>query len=166
MNDVLKEYKFKIRAVIKKITGSYDEDLEQEVYLKIFENMPEKYEEKGKFGAWIKVVTSNVCFDYFKTGRYKSKAAEQGEIPMDDMPDDAPNQEEALSSKQRQRIILREISKLPPKMRKVIELYEFEELSYEEIAKKTGTSVGTVKSRLFNARKILEQKLSFLMESK
>ncbi len=165
MNDVLKEYKAKVRAVIKKITGSCDEDLEQEVYLKIFENMPEKYKERGKLGAWIRVVASNVCLDYFKTGRYKSKAAEEGDTEMEDVPDTKPNQEEVISEKQKQKIILREISKLPPKMRKVIELYEFEELSYEEIARKTGTSVGTVKSRLFAARKILKEKLSYLMEN-
>ena len=164
MNNVLKEYKAKIRAVIKKITGSYDEDLEQEVYLKVFENMPEKYKEEGKLGAWIRTVAANVCFDYFKTGRYKSKTAEDSEVLMDDVPDSSPDQEELLDRKQRQRVILKEISKLPPKMRRVVELYEFEELSYEDIAKKTGTSVGTVKSRLFNARKILEGKLSYLME--
>jgi RNA polymerase sigma-70 factor (ECF subfamily) len=129
MNDVLKEYKAKIRAVIKKITGSYDEDLEQEVYLKVFENMPEKYKEEGRLGAWIRTVAANVCFDYFKTGRYRSKAAEDGDVVVDEVPDFAPNQEEVLDQKQRQRIILKEISRLPPKMRRVIELYEFEELS-------------------------------------
>ena len=164
MNNVLKEYKAKIRAVIKKITGSYNEDLEQEVYLKVFENMPEKYKEEGKLGAWIRTVATNVCFDYFKTNKYKSEAAEDGGVVMEDMPDSNPSQEEVLDQKQRQRIILKEISRLPSKMRRTIELYEFEELSYEEIAKKTGTSVGTVKSRLFNARKILEEKLSYLME--
>lgn len=164
MRDVFKDYKLKIRAVIRKITGSCDEDLEQEVYLKLFENMPDKYKEEGKFAAWVKVVTSNVCLDYFKTNRYKSKLLEDTGTAFDEISDSRPNQEEQLSQKQRQRIILKEISKLPPKMRKVIELYEFEELSYEEIAEKTGASIGTVKSRLFGARRLLEQKLSYLME--
>ena len=47
-------------------------------------------------------------------------------------------------------------------MREVINLYEFEELSYEEIANKLGISLGTVKSRLFSAREILSEKLSYL----
>ena len=48
------------------------------------------------------------------------------------------------------------------KMRKVIILFEFEGLSQEQIARKTGVPVGTVKSRLFHARQILSQKLSYL----
>lgn len=47
-------------------------------------------------------------------------------------------------------------------MRKVIILFEFEGLSQEQIARKTGVPVGTVKSRLFHARQILSQKLSYL----
>ena len=47
-------------------------------------------------------------------------------------------------------------------MREVIILFEFEELSCEQIAKKTGVPEGTVKSRLHSARKILSEKLQFL----
>ena len=71
-------------------------------------------------------------------------------------------QEEQLDAKMRQKIILKAVDELPYKMRRVIELYEFEDMPLEKIAKKLGVPEGTVKSRLFNARKILAQKLSFL----
>jgi len=68
-------------------------------------------------------------------------------------------QEERFDAKERQKIILKAVDTLPKKMRQVIILYEFEEMSYEEIARKTGDPVGTVKSRLFNARKLLGEAL-------
>ena len=64
--------------------------------------------------------------------------------------------------KERQKAILKAVDSLPSKMREVINLYEFEELSYEEIANKLGISLGTVKSRLFSAREILSEKLAYL----
>ena len=49
------------------------------------------------------------------------------------------------------------------KMKEVIILYEFEDYSYEKIAQKLKIPEGTVKSRLNNARKILKEKLQFLI---
>ena len=72
--------------------------------------------------------------------------------------------EDVIDAKARQKIILKAIDDLPAKMRKVIIWYEFEDLTYEQIAQKTGDPVGTIKSRLFNARKILGEKLKFLKE--
>lgn len=59
---------------------------------------------------------------------------------------------------------MKAVDELPADLRKVIILCEFEEKSYKEIADKLKIAEGTVKSRLFNARKILAQKLNFLKE--
>ena len=67
-----------------------------------------------------------------------------------------------INAKMRQKLILKAVDELPAKMRKVIILFEFEGLSQEQIARKTGVPVGTVKSRLFHARQILSQNLSYL----
>ena len=48
-------------------------------------------------------------------------------------------------------------------MKEVIILYEFEDYSYEKISQKLKIPQGTVKSRINNARKILKEKLSFLI---
>lgn len=50
-------------------------------------------------------------------------------------------------------------------MKQAIILFEYEDLSLEDIARKTGVPLGTVKSRLHQARKILSEKLSFLKEN-
>jgi RNA polymerase sigma-70 factor (ECF subfamily) len=47
------------------------------------------------------------------------------------------------------------VEKLKPKYRDLVEMRYFEELSYEEIAVKTGLPLGTVKAQLFRAREFL-----------
>ncbi len=161
MKEIIAENKGLIRAIIRKITGSYNEDIEQEVYIKTWRNL-ENYKEEGKFKQWISALTANVCRDYFKSRQYRQDSAETGgEEILENIPT-AVSQEEVLDAKMRQKLILKAVDELPAKMRKVIILFEFEGLSQEQISKKTGVPVGTVKSRLFNARQILSQKLSYL----
>jgi RNA polymerase sigma-70 factor (ECF subfamily) len=64
-----------------------------------------------------------------------------------------------LDTKTRQKIILKAVNSLPSKMRQVIILCEYEDYSIKQAAEKLKISEGTVKSRLFNARKILAQVL-------
>jgi len=150
-----------IRGIIKKVTGSYNEDIEQEVYLKALENK-EKYHEEGKLVAWLKIIAQNVAKDYFKSAYFKSmnQKADVEESALQD--NKSVSALELQLQKERQKAILKAVDSLPSKMREVVNLYEFEELSYEEISKKLGISLGTVKSRLFSAREILSEKLAYL----
>lgn len=154
------ENRGRIRAIIKKLTGSYNEDVEQEVYIKAWKSM-DNYKEEGKFSQWIGVLTANVCRDYFKSKQFKASQKNVDEEVLERVAVGG-KQEEVIDAKRRQKLILKAIDSLPRKMRKIVILFEFEELTYEEIARKTGLPVGTIKSRLFNARKILSEKLQFL----
>ena len=80
---------------------------------------------------------------------------------LDNLPCES-EQEQIVDSKLRQKLILKAVDELPRKLRQVIELYEFEDMSYEQISRKIGVPEGTIKSRLFNARKILSEKLQNL----
>lgn len=161
MKEIISENKSLIKAIIKKLTGSYNEDLEQEVYIKTWKNL-EKYKEEGKFKQWIGALTANVCRDYFKTRQYKMESRQIGGNELLENVKVGGHQEEVIDAKARQKIILKAVDDLPKKMRQVVIWYEFEEMGYEQIAQKLGLPIGTVKSRLFNARKILSEKLKFL----
>ena len=162
MKQFIQENKSLIRAVIKKMTGSYNEDIEQDVYIKTWRNM-DKYQESGKLRQWICTLTVNLCRDYFKSRQYRLGAGQlNDEQTLEEIPSAQKNQEEILDAKQRQKIILKAVDSLPRKLRQVVIWYEFEDQSYDQIAVRTGLPVGTVKSRLFNARKILAEKLKFL----
>lgn len=160
MKDIIAAHSGRIKAIIKKLTGSYNEDLEQEVYIKTWRNL-DHYREEGKFIQWLSLLTANVCRDYFKSRQHK---AEMKQVDGELLEHVAVGgrQEEIIDAKKRQKIILKAVDGLPRKMRQAVIWFEFEELTYEQIAAKTGEPVGTIKSRLFNARKILSEKLQFL----
>ncbi len=154
---------FKIKQIIKKFTGEYNEDLEQEVYIRTLKNI-DKYKEQNKFTQWICTITANICRDYLKSSYFKhSKNTDNNEEILEKTSCNL-TPEIIYSQKERQKIILKAVNSLPKKMKEVIILYEFEDYSYEKIAKKLGVPTGTVKSRINSARKILEEKLSFLIK--
>ncbi len=161
MQALLEENRSRIRAIIRKMTGSYNEDLEQEVCLKVWANR-ERYTEEGKFKAFISLLTANICRDYFRAGVFKTTALSVSADSVGEVVDERRSQEEIADTKLRQKIILKAVDSLPAKMRDIVVYYEFEEMSYEEIAARLKISVGTVKSRLFTARNILSEKLSYL----
>ena len=161
MKEIIQEHRSRIRAIIKKLTGSYNEDIEQDVYIKTWQNL-DKYQESGKFKQWISAITANVCRDYFKSRAYRQEKLEIGADEALQNRAVQPNQEKIIDAKTRQKIILKAVNNLPAKMRKVIILFEFEEYTIEQIAKKLNEPEGTIKSRLHNGRKILADKLKFL----
>ena len=165
MKQIITENRNRIRSIIRKLTGSYNEDIEQEVYIKTWQNL-DSYKEEGKFKQWISTITANLCRDYFKSKEYRhSNLSIDDEDTIENIISSDKGQEEIIDAKKRQKIILKAVDSLPAKLRKIVILFEFEELSYEQIAHKTGLPQGTVKSRLFNARKLLSEKLKHLKEN-
>ncbi len=158
MKEIIAEHQGRIKAIIKKLTGSYNEDIEQEVYIKTWRNL-DRYHEEGKFVQWISALAANVCRDYLKSKQHQDELRRSKDETVLDRVAVGGRQEERFDAKERQNIILKAVDTLPKKMRQVIILYEFEEMSYEDIAQKIGEPVGTVKSRLFNARKLLGEVL-------
>ena len=162
MRNIIEENKGLIKAIIKKITGSYNEDIEQEVYIKARRNI-DNYKESGKLKSWIATITANLCRDYFKSSSYKQNLREVREEGVLANKAVVASQEKIVDAKKRQKMILKAVDDLPYKMRKVVILFEFEDFSIAEIAKKLNEPEGTIKSRLYNARKILAEKLKFLL---
>lgn len=163
MKNIINSYKKNVQGIIRKLTGTPNEDLEQEVYLKTWKNI-KKYEERGKFSQWISTVTANVCRDYLKSAKRKmNDNAIQDEEILNSVVSDKNNTESEFEQKQRQKFIAQAVYELKPKLREVIVLYEMDGYSYEEIAKKIRCPEGTVKSRIFKARQELYIKLKDLL---
>ncbi len=161
MDKIIAENKSFVKRLISKRLSFHNEDLEQEVYIKAWKNI-DKYQEDGKLRHWLAVITANVCNDYFRSSSYKKSIKEASVDEIEGISAIAPNSEDALLQKQRQKIILHEVYQLPKDLKQAIILYEFEDLTYEEIAQKTKTSLSNVKNRLHQARKILSIKLKDL----
>ena len=163
LKEIIATHGSTVRNIIKRITNEQNEDLEQEVYCKVWKNA-EKYEEKGMFSAWIRTISANLSKDYLKSSQKKlsdNSTTDENVISFVKCKKETP--EEELLKIERQKTITKAINKLKPKFKEVIMLYEIENKSYEEISQKIKCPIGTVKSRLYNAKKELAEMLKDLI---
>ena len=116
------------------------EDLTQSVFLKLW-SAPDAFA-SGNFGAWIARVTRNRALDALR-----SRAAHsEGEMPAD-VPLDVVLDEVVFSKLDAERVHVA-LETLPQEQRSLIELGFFGGVTHEEIARRTATPLGTVKTRI------------------
>lgn len=162
-NKLIKNNKQNVKSIIRLITKEEDnEDLEQEVYVKVWKNA-DKYKEQGSFSSWIKTIAKNVSRDYLKSSYRKHQDNTISEDNVLVLIKDKSTPENKVLKTERQKQIIKAIDGLRPKFKEVILLCEIDGLSYEDCAKKLKCPLGTVKSRLYNAKKELAEKLKNLM---
>lgn len=158
--EVIKENQNNVKSIIRLITKETNEDLEQEVFLKVWKNA-EKYKEQGSFKSWINTIAKNVSKDYLKSlQRRQQDITTSDDEVINTIKDKKKSPELILISNERQKIITEAINSLKPKYKEVIILCEIYGYKYEDAAFKLKCPVGTIKSRLYNAKK----ELSILLE--
>lgn len=162
--ELIKKNENNVKNIIKLITKEQNEDLEQEVYIKVWKNA-NKYKEQGSFKSWINTVAKNVSKDYLKSSQKKHEQnSTSDEIVLNTIKDKKQTPELKLVQNERQIQIVNAINSLKPKFKEVIILCEIQGYSYEECAQKLNCPLGTVKSRIYNAKKELADKLENLMK--
>ena len=161
--EIIKINRENVKNIIKMITKSENEDLEQEVYLKVWKNS-DKYTEKGSFKGWVNSIAKNVSKDYLKLAyNRKEQLTTEVDKTFENIKDKKSSPELKLIQGDRQKRILKAVEELKPKFREVVIYVEIYGYTYEECAKKLKCPVGTIKSRLYNAKKELANKLSDLL---
>ena len=136
-------------------------DVTQAVFLKLFTRIAQFHGE-SEFATWLYRLTTNACVDELRKRRRFLQFGEGMEVRE---PRDKPSHDEALARAEAAGEVKRAVAMLRPKLRVVMLLKYFEELSYEEIAAVVGCSKGTVASRLNRGHKILARKLGHLRPS-
>jgi RNA polymerase sigma-70 factor (ECF subfamily) len=116
------------------------EDLTQSVFLKVWSS-PDSFRE-GNFAAWLARVTRNRALDVLRSRAARSEAEIPADIAMDGTIDDVVF---ARIDSQRVRSAL---AALPEEQRSVIEMGFFGGITHEEIARRTGIPLGTIKTRI------------------
>ena len=116
------------------------EDLTQTVFLKIWSS-PDSFRD-GNFAAWLSRVTRNRALDVLRSRASRP----EGEIPTD-FPMDGTIDDVVFAKIDSQRV-RRALAALPDEQRSPIEMGFFGGITHEEIAKRTGIPLGTVKTRI------------------
>jgi RNA polymerase sigma-70 factor (ECF subfamily) len=129
------------------------EDLTQEVFLKLWQNL-DKYIPGSSFRAWAFRVARNLYVDAYRRSREQRKATWVDPEFLESIPGgDDPHTE----SVRRQRLELARagLSRLPEELARLLLLRDFADWSYEDLADELELPLGTVKSRLNRARREL-----------
>lgn len=137
------------------------EDVFQETFIKAITTIKQgKYVESGKFKAWISRIAHNLIFDHFRREQ-KEKMLYNDDFEYDlfnnsSLSDD--NIETVMVKSQVMKDVRRLINHLPDVQREVLTMRYFEDLSFKEIAERTGVSINTALGRMryaiINMRKI------------
>jgi len=159
---LFENYKDKVFSVALYYFGDDESaagDITQQVFLKLF-NCIGQFQGDSEFTTWLYRLTTNACVDESRKRRRW--------LPFGDAltgtkePRVKKTQEHALAHREVADSVKQAVATLRPKLRVVLLLKYFEELSYEEIAAVVGCSKGTVASRLNRGHKILAGKLGHL----
>ena len=162
-NELVQANKQNVKSIIRLITRQDNEDLEQEVYIKAWKNA-DKYEERGSFKSWICTVAKNVSKDYLKSAGFKNASnTTSDELVLATVRDTKQSPDLKAIAAERQMRIINAIESLKPKFKEVVLLCEIYGYTYEEAANKLHCPTGTIKSRLYNAKKYLAEILEDLL---
>ena len=162
-NEIIETNKNNIKNIIRLITKSENEDLEQEVYIKLWKNS-DKYKEQGSMKSWIGTIAKNTSKDYLKSAIVRNEQnSTSDEFVITSIKDKKTTPEDRVLASERQKRIIKAIDSLKPKLRETIMLCEIYGYTYEEAAEKLNCPIGTIKSRIYNAKKELAEKLEDLL---
>jgi len=155
---------FVYKLALRSLRNEEDaQDAAQEVFIKAWNSLT-SFRGDSKLSVWLYRICGNVCTDMLRKRHSDAVSLTLDEPEADgsemDIPDSAPGPQEILEKKERAEALKRALDSLPDDMRKALLLRELGGLSYGEISRELGLDIGTVKSRIFRARKKLCEILS------
>lgn len=167
-NEIVLRYKGKVFNYISRMihNPSDAEDLTQETFIRAYMSI-HTFQSRASLNTWLYRIATNQCIDYsrrIKRSQIKitslAQEYEDQEETEREIPDSTFDPQKIMLNHELHEILDQAILELPEKLRTIALLYDIEGLSYEEISGIVSCPLGTVKSRLFNARSALRQKLA------
>ena len=130
------------------------EDAAQEAFIHAYRSLASF--RGGSFRAWLLRIAANACYDELRRRRARPALSLDAPTPAGGHPPDIPHPGPSLDDHAQRlelaRCLQDALAALPPDQRLAVILCDVQGLPYEEIAQATGTSLGTVKSRISRAR--------------
>ena len=136
-------------------------DLFQDTFIKVVRLLKEgKYIEEGKFLPWILRIAHNMAIDHFRRNKKMKMVRSRDEMDVFAKIDTGDSHvEDLLVEDQIHTDVRRLIDELPVDQREVVRMRMYDNLSFKEIAEKTGVSINTALGRMryavINLRKIV-----------
>ncbi len=169
-NLLVTKYQRKIMNLVSRYVSNPSDgaDVVQEVFISAYRFLP-SFRNDSAFYTWLYRIAVNTAKNYLVSNgrRPPGMDVDIGDAEQYDSGDalrDIASPERLLSSDQVQQTVTDALQSLPEDLRTVITLREIEGLSYDEIAEVIGCPVGTVRSRIFRAREVIDNRLKAVLQ--
>ena len=135
------------------------EDIVQEAFIKSYKSI-DSFREESSFYTWVYRITVNTAKNYLISSKRRDEVV-ISDLSQDDSfyPEklDVDSPQEILKASELRGLIFETLSSLGEETRTALSLREFDGLSYEQIAEIVQCPVGTVRSRIFRGREVIEE---------
>jgi RNA polymerase sigma-70 factor (ECF subfamily) len=132
------------------------EEVVQDTFLEVWRRAMHYQPERSAFETWLVTIARSRAIDRLRTRDAQARAAKGVEVHE---PEHQPTADELLQKGRLVQWLQRSMLRLPPDQRETLELAYREGLTQAEIAKRTGTPLGTVKTRMRLATRKLHELL-------
>ena len=156
-NEIVKTYSERLYWHVRRFVLSHEDtdDLLQDIFLKIWTALP-SFRGEAQFYTWVYRIATNETLNFLR--RQKVRAALQFRR-LDDVMEERIDADPYFNGSAAERALSKAIARLPEKQRSVFIMRYYEDMSYEEIAAVTGTSVGALKASFHIAQEKVRAEL-------
>ncbi len=162
---LLRSYSGRLLNMAYRYTGNYSvaEELTQDIFLKVFQNLPSFRPESGSLQNWVMRVGRNLIIDHYRAHKKEKNVAGSEELEVLDFGDQSRSASpfESVAQGEKARFLQAGLERLSPELKEAVILRDIEGFAYLEIADMLGIPEGTVKSRINRGRielaKVLKQ---------
>lgn len=160
----------KVAGLLTRYVSSNDiPDVVQETFIKAYRSL-ELFRGESAFYTWLYRIAVNTAKNYLNA---RSRRPPSEDILTEDAENyqgndnlkTSDNPENLMLSAELKQVVFDTIANLPEDLKTAITLREFDGLSYEEIAEVMDCPVGTVRSRIFRAREMIDNKINPLISN-
>ena len=155
------EYEKNVYNLALRMTSNPEDaaDMTQEAFIKAYSSL-DSFRGDSKFSVWLYRIVSNVCLDFLRRQKRRPSVSlsvedDDGETAELDIPDESLSPHAVLESRLTREALGRGLKSLNPAQRQILLMRELQGMSYDEISEALDLEAGTVKSRIFRARKKL-----------
>lgn len=153
---LLQSYVTRIYNMAYRYTRRFDiaEELTQEIFLKVYQNLSSFRSGAGTLQNWILRVGRNLLIDYYRAHRRERQVAGSQELETLEFTEHSniPSPYESLQARERAEFVMNGLEVLNPELKEAVLLRDIDGLSYQEIASLLEIPEGTVKSRINRGR--------------
>ncbi|MBN8708043.1 MAG: hypothetical protein BGO12_01110 [Verrucomicrobia bacterium 61-8] len=163
LNEIMDRWQRRVTAFLLRMVNedAVAVDLAQETFVRVYQ-CSDRYRPSGTFSTWLFAIAANLARQHLRwQRRHPTESMDvDADTPLSDRiasPEESPDL--LALREERAALVKRAVSELPHELREAIVLFEYENMSYVEIAAVVGGSPKAIETRLYRARNLLREKL-------